>query len=416
MCPPAVLTTILLKLEEDLSMKPLENAFRGMLQYTSLLQQMTKRGEISEKEFRQWPLELGWNHLQSVLPGSEKHDEFLAKFSSKKRSIELVIPYCKETFDYIWVWWKVTFSRFILSHLKITVVMKCGDSPAKRQVPLKLFNTTAGVRFLEVVDEEIRGDECSGNFGFLEERYESLADYTIFVHPDADEHIMINIDFPYEPPSTVPLAVIEADPDIRENPGYKEVVEELTEKWVTKGGLDQVPPELLHPEYLPARYLKRKYTKADNILEASLQAALYGNIQDLGFQNLAHNRDTSPFEFQATGHLFKKLFKTSLRPGVAPRSYCCSHFIVSKERIRLRPKSFYKEARALFTTRQSYVVPPFPRALEWDVKARTMCQNMMKFWHLVFGHPQLRTPLRHRDKTVPFFLKGRNFKRAYEEE
>ena len=67
-------------------------------------------------------------------------------------------------------------------------------------------------------------------------------------------------------------------------------------------------------------------------------------------------------------------------------------------------------------TREGYRLPPFPGPVGWDLRARTLCQNMMKFWHLVFGHPQLRTPLRHRDATVPYFLKGRNFKTSYENE
>ena len=51
-----------------------------------------------------------------------------------------------------------------------------------------------------------------------------------------------------------------------------------------------------------------------------------------------------------------------------------------------------------------------------DVNGRTMCQGMMKFWHLIFGHPHIETPLRHRDPLVPYFLKGRNLKFSYRDE
>ncbi|CAD7941554.1 unnamed protein product [Amoebophrya sp. A120] len=400
LCPPAVLVTILIKLEEDLAMKPLHSAFFGLLQYTAQLQEMVKSGAMGEREFRKWPLDIGWEHLQSVLPGNSKHAKFLAQYESQKKSVELVLPYCKEPAARILDWYKEAFTRFVKIHLTVTVILKCGDTPQLRQVPHQVFNHTKELRFLQIEDEDVRGDECSGYFGFLEKRYTSLADYTMFVHPDADEHIMINVDTQYDPHPSVHPAVVENDPYVRPNPDY--------EKQLAKG--------VTSPEELPSRYLRRKSLGSDNILEAALHAALVGNIPNLGYQNLAHNRDTSPFEHPATTFLFQRLFKTNVRPQVAPRSYCCSHFIVSKHRIRLRPESFYRDARLLFTTHQGYTIPPFPRPMQWDLRARTLCQNMMKFWHLVFGHPQLRTPLRHRDRTVPYFLKGRNFKPQYENE
>ena len=80
-------------------------------------------------------------------------------------------------------------------------------------------------------------------FGFLDKRYTSLADYTMFVHPDADEHIMINVDSQFDPPPTMHPAVIEADPFVRPNPGYEEELARLTKLGV--------PPEEME---LPARY------------------------------------------------------------------------------------------------------------------------------------------------------------------
>lgn len=40
LCPPSVLIAILIKLEDDLAMKPIHDGFQGMLQYTSVLQEM----------------------------------------------------------------------------------------------------------------------------------------------------------------------------------------------------------------------------------------------------------------------------------------------------------------------------------------------------------------------------------------
>ncbi|CAD7942081.1 unnamed protein product [Amoebophrya sp. A25] len=408
LCPPAILVTILVKLEEDLAMKPLHNAFLGMLEYTKQLQDMMKLGRIGEKEFRRWPLELGWNHLRTVLPQGTKHANFMAQYHTRKRNVELVIPYCKETVERISDWFRTAFTRFTKSHLTVTVVMKCGDSPKLREVPKRVFNHTKQIHFLEIEDEDVRGDECSGYFGFLENRYTSLAEYTMFVHPDADEHIMINVDSQFDPPPNMHPAIFEADPMVRPNPAYGEALKKLQSE-----GREHDEEARLE---LPPRFLRRKSMGSENILEAVLNAALVGNIPNLGFQNLAHNRDTSSLEHPATTELYKKLFKTNLRPPVAPRSYCCSHFIVSRDRVQRRPQSFYRDARLLFTTNKGYTLSPFPRPMAWDLKARTLCQNMMKFWHLVFGHPNLRTPLRHRDTTVPYFLKGRNFKPQYENE
>ena len=140
-----------------------------------------KAGRIGEAEFRRWPLELGWQHLRTVLPQGTKHANFMAKYHARKRSVELVIPYCKETVERISDWFQPAFTRFTKSHLVVTVVMKCGDDAKMRQVPLKVFNHTKAVRFLEIQDEDVRGDECSGynnenlikfNLDIFEERCE----------------------------------------------------------------------------------------------------------------------------------------------------------------------------------------------------------------------------------------------------
>ncbi len=225
---------------------------------------------------------------------------------------------------------------------------------------------------------------------------------------------MINIDTPYDPGWHIPEAIILEHPDVKPNPAFAAAAADFRRERGKEPGEGDVVGNGLGFSF-PSRFLKRKVQRADNILEAAALAALVGNIGDLGYQSLAHNRDTSGYDYH-TALLFKKLFQTSVHPPVAPRSYCCSHFIVSKERVLRRPLAFYADARKLFTTNDGYKLPPFPRPIDHDLEGRTLCQNMMKFWHLVFGHPQLRTPLRHRDKTVPYFLKGRNLKMSYESE
>ncbi len=202
LCAPSVLTAILIKLHEDLAMQPLSTSVMGILQYGDLLQKFLRLGKITEKEMRVWPLEIGHKHLETVLPGGAagrepsggggggssktssdsssatarqlqtvRHQQFLAKWRSSKRSLEVVMPYCREPAERILDWWAFAFSGFVLAHIVVTVVMKCGNTPANQRVPLQIFNGTRAVRFLEILDEEVRGDECSGYFGFLENRF-----------------------------------------------------------------------------------------------------------------------------------------------------------------------------------------------------------------------------------------------------
>ena len=544
-CPASALNSLLFKLQEDMPTKPIDITQANLMYYTSIVQRMVSDGRLTQADMKEWPLELGLAQLDALSPRVTRHYEFVARSRRRKHQVELVIAYCKESYDGIWLWLQHTFSRLVFSSLKVTVVLKCGDTPERRKVPQRLFNHTHSLNFLEVVDDEIQADECSGYFGFLSERYHTLSDYTIFVHPDAHEHVMLIQDEQFESYS-LPESVVLAQPGVRLNPDWEKqqerekrrrarreaaesasaVVVEKTEpaeeskkrgrrprrRAKVYAGQRQEELQALEDAELDAaadrgepapktrsrkkkskkkkpdkekaeeeddapeefqhlKYLRSSAVGENNILEVAARSALYGNTDDMGYQSLGHNRDTSPWESWTMNQIYRKLFRTNVDPPVAPRSYCCSHFMVSKQRIQRRTREFYSDAKDLFVNqggdyswnnggseygtggwkarkrkvgkqnyvagrkqkqsdanqRQeqqerhqrkdgSYVLNPFPIALTRDVKGRWACQLMMKFWHLVFGHPQMRTPLRHRDHTVPFFLKGRNMKSVYENE
>jgi len=124
---------------------------------------------------------------------------------------------------------------------------------------------------------------------------------------------------------------------------------------------------------------------------------------------------------------------------------------VRRDRIRLRPKSFYQNALRYFQTDESYVdvfpwqfrgaatggsrsarrsplsdsiiipdgrrkalkkelrgKPPF--VPEISVRARHPCQNAMYLWHAIFGEELIQARRQH-DPRIPLFLKLSNMER-----
>lgn len=150
-----------------------------------------------------------------------------------------------------------------------------------------------------------------------------------------------------------------------------------------------------------------------NILDDTLLAVVHGTR--LPFAHLGGNRVTMAWNPHTMSLLWRGLFGSSLVPGPkAVRTYCCSHFVVSRARVQLRPRAFYEDALAFITSPPSYSFLPTarPRAFQRDVEGRLVCQNMMFVWHAMFGEA-LDLPHRMFDPNLPFFLKIRNLRTAY---
>eukprot|EP00397_Hematodinium_sp_SG-2012_P021036 GEMP01021709.1.p2 GENE.GEMP01021709.1~~GEMP01021709.1.p2 ORF type:complete len:182 (+),score=27.02 GEMP01021709.1:706-1251(+) len=97
------------------------------------------------------------------------------------RTIELVISYCQE--DLSWVALRIRAEIYAL--LDVTIVLKCGTPKNS----LTALRGARSLRYITVEDGPIRADECSAYLGFVEQRYNVLSDYTMFVHADAPEHV-----------------------------------------------------------------------------------------------------------------------------------------------------------------------------------------------------------------------------------
>ena len=118
--------------------------------------------------------------------------------------------------------------------------------------------------------------------------------------------------------------------------------------------------------------------------------------------------------------LWKGLFGSSIAPAAGEVStYCCSHFVLSRDRALLRPRRFYENAVKFVMSPESYFYLPSKwsparqrRAADFDMRGRVVCQNMMFLWHIFFGEP-LELPHRMYDPSLPLFLKTRNIRTAY---
>ena len=120
-----------------------------------------------------------------------------------------------------------------------------------------------------------------------------------------------------------------------------------------------------------------------NIVDDALRSLSHG--AHVPFAHLGNNRVTMRWNTHLMTPLWKGLFGSSIAPGAGEVStYCCSHFVVSRDRVLQRPRSFYQQAWKFLTSPESYFYLPAPwlvtrqhRAAENDMQGRLVCQNMM---------------------------------------
>eukprot|EP00435_Cladocopium_sp_Y103_P007265 s2175_g2.t1 len=191
-CPVALLQAILLKLEENLVYQT--DAFQSLMaQYTLYLHEAIRNEKITAEDMKTWPLDEG---VQRALKVSE------ALAQKIDLSSAMVMNYCQ------------TIDRFGTSHeLDWILEAPFGESLDSRgdtglltdtdfyiyQVdwpwcaPLKdevLAKVRRSVRKLHVISYSAgpRREEQTAYFKYIADHWENLPDFTIFVHPDADEH------------------------------------------------------------------------------------------------------------------------------------------------------------------------------------------------------------------------------------
>ena len=155
-----------------------------------------------------------------------------------------------------------------------------------------------------------------------------------------------------------------------------------------------------------------------NIIDDTLRALMHG--ASVPFAHLGNNRVTMRWNPDTMTPLWKGLFGSSIAPQAGEVStYCCSHFVLSRDRALIRTRRFYENALKFVMSPKSYFYLPTKwtpsrqaKAADIDMRGRLVCQNMMFLWHIFFGEP-LDLPHRMYDPSLPLFLKTRNIRTAY---
>ena len=232
--------------------------------------------------------------------------------------------------------------------VRLFIMEKCAHkaSPADREV--RYNELTDAVKNLVteikivVVEEELRADDCTAYLKYISAYYDDLADFMFFIHPDIEEHAMM------------PLV-------------QRVITATLT--------------GVLLPNELPFLYLSHNYL------------------------DLAPERNNL-WETYAVANLWKKIFSSVLPHRSQIKAYCCSQFMVTRGRVKLRSQNFYFNALRVFESAESYKqLSPFnvvtPR---YDLICRTPCQLNMPWWHIYFGEPLTYTKISNRTDT-PLFIR-----------
>eukprot|EP00929_Paragymnodinium_shiwhaense_P000531 TRINITY_DN100774_c0_g1_i1.p1 TRINITY_DN100774_c0_g1~~TRINITY_DN100774_c0_g1_i1.p1 ORF type:complete len:523 (-),score=60.32 TRINITY_DN100774_c0_g1_i1:57-1625(-) len=176
-CAPAALQALLLHLEDRMALDNPEVLLGQVAKYGLRLQSAMQKGQVTAHDLQRWPLGLGLERVHEA----RQHAGRVAM--GRSRNVTLVIAYCREPLD----WMRTTLSRYMLPHLGITFVRKCAGVDVLRALPLR--GLWRSVDVVDVDDLPLIADECSAYFGYLEQRYERLPHYMVFVHGDAPEHI-----------------------------------------------------------------------------------------------------------------------------------------------------------------------------------------------------------------------------------
>ena len=119
-----------------------------------------------------------------------------------------------------------------------------------------------------------------------------------------------------------------------------------------------------------------------NIVDDTLRALTQGAA--VPFAHLGNNRVTMRWSEEVMTPLFKGLFGSSVAPKEGSVStYCCSHFVVRRDRVLLRSRRFYERALDFVRSPRSYYFLPAKwsparqrKVAESEMKGRLVCQHM----------------------------------------
>merc|ERR1712194_735580 len=277
---------------------------------------------------------------------------------------------------------------------------------------------------LDFVYDVLRADDRSAYLGYLVKYYNRLTEHVLFLQADAGEHTPhLNM--------LMDLALAAVGgfiPDLKLShlslnhvkigEGGAKLKQSCFEQEKNLAG--STPPRRAGPPAdVPRRVVEGSSEPESDSpsSEGPLSSRFCPRRRENGLKSAADIVLPEDYEWP---RLWRRIFGSSVAPSPVNgevNAYCCVQFIVRKDRIRNRPKSFYEHALQMWRTEESYfdLFPARTYVRAVDVRGRTPCQLGMYFWHALFG-AELSLERRQYDPEIPFFLKATNLEREIYDE
>jgi len=354
-CPEAAQLALLIRAEERL---PVREADLPLLDYASI----SDASRAKAPALSAWPLAEGLVRLRGLARELAVPEEF---------SVDLVMPYCNEPLDGLlsrsigyddeWLSAHVPLSHvnLILYRLEACVPGGSRDVHAFTTLPPSAAASAAHFRSVEVVpvDASPQAWEAARYLMHLASRYDRLADFTLFLHPDVFEH---------------------ANPRTLRN-----VLHALRVGTFRKSGLGPIDLAGLGTWY---GYLSLSHHYITSPSRMEMPSSNCTDVE-LAFRDLR----SKVFAASAEGD---RLDGSEAIGDSDPGEfgfYCCSQFIVHRDRVHQRPQHWY--------ARVADSVP-------WEHCATSYMELL---WHGIFSGGRMHEEKRQERSDLPLILRVDNF-------
>ena len=290
-CPPAAMITALLKFEEGVWFDKSEHMWQDAVLSLWRRLRPDSRNLAWQKEWASWSIEPAKWRVRQMRNVFERN---IASPTATRKNVDLVIVICNRSEEPFWlaavtnprvgISAGVSLAELARERMSLRFYMKCGDARFHAEFGAELAARWGphfrDVTWVEVFDD-VRADDCSGYMAHLAWEYGALADYTMFLHADAPDHV----------------------PDVQ---------------------------GITLPLFLAANgFLDERL----NYLHISLNYVLHDDQTD--------TRD----DLSDWRNMWRGLFKSSVAPPIGGAggvvTYCCVQFLVKREAVLRRPRSFY---------------------------------------------------------------------------
>lgn len=376
-CPPAAMLALLLRAEERL---PVRDADEALLDFAAL-------AASAEPVLRSsWPIAEGLSRLKGLAAPLTLPEEY---------TVDVIMPYCNEPLDGLlskrtgydteWLATRVPLQHVNLVLYRLvscegpaaasegpTTITGAGSmaAAATRALPPRAAVVVPYFRSVELVavDASPRAWEAARYLSHLATRYDQLADFTIFLHPDVFEHV--------NPRTLLNLLQSLRSGTLRAS-GLGNDAGGVGD-WY--GYVSLSHHYLLRPS--------RAQTPHEDCADASL--AFHELHEVLFGPSTAPSASPGGIDSSLLGAEPAKVLDGS--KGLANFGfYCCSQFMVHRDRVWRRPREWYQRVA---------------RSVAWE---HCSTSYMELLWHAIFTDGQLHEAKRQERTDLPLFLRIDNF-------